>query len=149
MQLTISMKKIKNQGEQNMFVGKPNYNDNSDNDSDDEWCEETERPSGIMDTLLQEPDMTEHGNNMSFAPAEGNRPLGIFIDKDSEFLSLPSIFCRKGRADNSERLVPVHYSTICKVRELRSQDRRVAKEITNQANSRQCITFSSQVQKKG
>ena len=29
-----------------------------DNDTDDEWCEETERPSGAMDTLLQEPDMT-------------------------------------------------------------------------------------------
>ena len=56
--------------------------------------------------------------------------LGIFIDKDSEFLSFPSIFCGKRRADNSERLVPVHYSTICKW-ELRSQDRRVAQSVPN------------------
>jgi len=117
------------QGEQNMFL--ETANDNSDNDSDDDWCEETVRPSGIMDTLLQEPDMTEHGDNiMSFAPAEGNRPLRIFIDKGSEFLSFPSIFCGKRRADNSERLVPVHYSTICKW-ELQSQDRRVAQSVPN------------------
>jgi len=121
----------KNQGKQNMFAEKGNSNDNSESDSDDDWCEEIERPSGIMDTLLQEPDMTEHGEKIiSFAPAEGNRPLGIFIDKDSEFLSFPSIFCGKRRADNSERIVPVHYSTICKW-ELRSQDRRVAQSVPN------------------
>ena len=45
---------------------------------------------------------------------EGNRPLGIFMDKDSEFLSFPTIYCDKRQANNSERLVPVHYSTICK-----------------------------------
>jgi hypothetical protein len=51
-----------------------------DNDTDDEWCEETERPSGVMDTLLQEPDITQHGDRIiSFAPGEGNRPLGLRI----------------------------------------------------------------------
>ena len=106
-------------------------NDHCDNDSNDEWCEETEHPSGVMDTLLQEPDIAEHADNIiSFAPAEGNRPLGIFIDKDSEFLSFPSIFCGKRRAENSDRLVPVHYSTICKW-ELRAQDRRVAQSVPN------------------
>ena len=119
----------KNQNEQNTFVDKNNVNNNSD--SEDEWCEETERPSGVMDTLLQEPDMTEHGDNITtFAPAEGNRPLGLFIDKDSEFLSFPSIYCGKRRADNNDRLVPVHYCTICKW-ELRSQDRRVAQSVPN------------------
>jgi len=82
-----------------------------------------------MDTLLQEPGMTAHGDViMSFAPAEGNRPLGIFIDKDSEFLSFSSMFCGKRRADKSERLVPVHYSTICKW-ELRIQDRGVTESV--------------------
>ena len=34
------------------------YHDESiDNDTDNEWCEETERPSVVMDTLLQEPDI--------------------------------------------------------------------------------------------
>ena len=106
-------------------------NDSVDNDTDDEWCEVTERPSGVMDTLLQEPDITQDGDKIiSFAPGEGNRPLGIFIDKDAEFLSFPTIYCGKRQADNSERLVPVHYSTICKW-ELRSQDRRVAQSVPN------------------
>ena len=106
-------------------------NDHNDNDSDDEWCEETERQPGVMDTLLQEPDIAEHADNIiSFAPAEGNRPLGIFIDKDLEFLSFPSIFCGKRRVENSDRLVPVHYSTICKW-ELRARDRRVAQSVPN------------------
>ena len=55
----------------------------------------------ILNTLLQEPDMTE--NVVSFALAEGNRPLGIFMDKESEFLSFPTIHC----ADNKERTSPV------------------------------------------
>ncbi|CAB3985503.1 Hypothetical predicted protein [Paramuricea clavata] len=106
-------------------------NDPIDNDTDDEWCEPTERASGVMDTLLQEPDITQDGDKIiSFAPGEGNRPLGIFIDKDSEFLSFPTIYCGKRQADNSERLVPVHYSTICKW-ELRSQDRKVAQSVPN------------------
>ncbi|XP_078383037.1 uncharacterized protein LOC144665645 [Oculina patagonica] len=119
----------KNQDEESTFLDTNDYND--DSDSYDDWSEERERPSGVMDTLLQEPDMNEHGDNiMSFAPAEGNRPLGLFIDKDSEFLSFPTIYCGKRRADNNDRLVPVHYSTICKW-ELRSQDRRVAQSVPN------------------
>ena len=106
-------------------------NDTIDNDTDDEWCETTERSSGVMDTLLQEPDITQDGDRiLSFAPGEGNRPLGIFMDKDSEFLSFPTIYCGKRQADNSERLVPVHYSTMCKW-ELRSKDRRVAMSVQN------------------
>ncbi|CAB3987819.1 ATP-dependent DNA helicase PIF1 [Paramuricea clavata] len=106
-------------------------NDTIDNDTDDEWCEATERSSGVMDTLLQEPDITQYGDKIiSFAPGEGNRPLGLFTDKDSEFLSFPTIYCGKRQADNSERLVPVHYSTLCKW-ELRSKDRRVAQSVPN------------------
>ena len=106
-------------------------NDTIDNDTDDEWCETTERSSGVMDTLLQEPDITQDGDRiLSFAPGEGNRPLGIFMDKDSEFLSFPTIYCGKRQADNSERLVPVHYSTMCKW-ELRSKDKRVAMSVPN------------------
>ena len=66
--------------------------DSIDNDTDDEWCETIERSSGVMDTLLQEPDITQDGDRIiSFAPGEGNRPLDIFMDKDSEYLSLPYI----------------------------------------------------------
>ena len=106
-------------------------NDTFDNDTDDEWCETTERSSGVMDTLLQEPDITQDGDRIiSFAPEEGNRPLGIFMDKDSEFLSFPTIYCGKRQPENSERLVPVHSSTMCKW-ELRSKDRRVARSLPN------------------
>ena len=45
-------------------------------------------------------------------------------------MSFPTIYCGKRGADNSERQVPVHYSTICKW-ELRSKDRRVAQSVPN------------------
>ena len=102
-----------------------------DNDTDDEWCEQTEKPSGVMDTLLQQPDMSQDADKIiSFAPGEGNRPIGVFMDNDAEYLSFPTIYCGKRRADNSERKAPVHYSTICKW-ELRSRDRRVAQSVPN------------------
>ena len=45
--------------------------------------------------------MTENVENIiTFAPVEGNKLFGIIIDKDSEFLSFPSIYCGKTRADN-------------------------------------------------
>ena len=96
-----------------------------------DWCEVDERPSGVTDTLLQEPDVVENVDRIiSFAPGEGIRPLGIFMDKDSEYLSFPTMFCGKGRPANNERKVPVSYSTICKW-ELRCQDRRVAMSVPN------------------
>ncbi len=50
-------------------------NDSIDSDTDDEWCKTTERSSGVMDILLQEPDITQDGDRMiRFAPGEGNRP---------------------------------------------------------------------------
>ena len=43
-----------------------------DDDTDDEWCAATERSSGLMDTLLQETDITQDGDRIiSFAPGEG------------------------------------------------------------------------------
>ena len=69
--------------------------------------------------------MTENVEKIiTFAPGEVNKPLGIFIDKESEFLSFPTIYCGKTPAYNKDRTTPVHYNTICKW-ELRSQDRRV------------------------
>ena len=111
---------------QEFFQGHDNYKTSSKNDEDqgsntasniidigtnmssepesnenDSWCEVQERPSGVTDTLLQEPDICENSDKiLSFAPGEGNKPLGIFMDKDSEFLSFPTIFCGKRRTDN-------------------------------------------------
>ena len=86
-----------------------------------------ERTSGVTDTLLQDSDtdITENVEKIiTFAPGERNKPLGIFMDKDSEFLSFPTIYCQPG---NKGRTTPVHYSTICKW-QLRSQDGRVFPE---------------------
>ena len=47
-------------------------------DNNDDWCEVEERPSGVTDTLLQDADRI-----ISFAPGDGNKPLGISLDKDS------------------------------------------------------------------
>ena len=100
-------------------------------DDSDDWCEVDERPSGVTDTLLQESSITENGDRIiSLAPGEGNKPLGIFLDKDSEYLSFPTIFCGKQRSENNERKVPVSYSTVVKW-ELRSQDRRAAMSVPN------------------
>ena len=33
----------------------------------------------------------------------------IFMNKDSEFLSFPTIYCGKTQPDNKERTTPVHY----------------------------------------
>ena len=99
-------------------------------DNNDDWCEVEERPSGVTDTLLQESNIVENADRISFAPDEGNRPLGIFLDKDSEYLSFPSIFCGKRRPESNERKVPVSYSTIAKW-ELRSQDRRATMSVPN------------------
>ena len=52
------------------------------------------------------------------------------MDKDSEFLSFPSIFCGKQRCENNERKVPDFYSTVAKW-ELRCQDRRAANSVPN------------------
>ena len=100
-------------------------------DDDGDWCEVDERPSGVSDTLLQQPEIAENSDNIiSFAPGEGNKPLGIFMDKDSEFLSFSTIFCGKRRSDNKKRKVPVSYSTVAKW-ELRCQDRRAAHSVPN------------------
>ena len=95
---------------------------------DDGWTEE-EKPSGLTDTLLQEADSTQSIDSIiNVAPGEGNQPLGIFLDKDSEYLSFPTIYCGMRRSENS--IAKVHYSTICKW-ELRNRDRRVASCIPN------------------
>ena len=77
-------------------------------DDSDGCCEVDECPSGSTNTLLQEPDVGENANRVIyFVPGEGNKPLGILMDKDSEYLSFPTIFCGKRRPENNQRKVPV------------------------------------------
>ena len=80
-------------------------------------------------TLLD--DQTFDKNKIvSVAPGEGQKPLSIFRDPNSEYLAFPTIFCGQKRLENSERHTPVFYSDICKW-ELRCVDRRVALHIPN------------------
>lgn len=40
--------------------------------------------------------MTENVKKITpFASREGKKPLGIYMDKDSQFLSFPTVYCGK------------------------------------------------------
>lgn len=97
-------------------------------DAVDDWDETNadDQPAGTMDTLLQPQDITTEANQIfSFAPAEGNKPVSIFLDKHSEELSFPTIFCGEKRPNSKST-----YGEICKS-ELRRNDRRAAGHIPN------------------
>ena len=106
-------------------------NENNDNNK---WIEdEDEIPAGVTDTMLTAPDFLddiERENILNVAPAEGSTPLSVFRDKHSEELAYPGIFLGKKRTENDKRLVPVHYSDVCKS-ELRCSDRRAAISVEN------------------
>ena len=121
---------------ENSDSSKKNATDSSDDEEqsepnlDDDGFSEVDQNEqlGNMDTLMYE---YEYENEeYTFAPGEGQKPLGIFKDPNAEYLSFPTIFCGETRPDNNERKVPVHYSDICKY-ELRCKDRRVAKSVPN------------------
>ncbi|XP_060561861.1 uncharacterized protein LOC132721554 [Ruditapes philippinarum] len=97
-------------------------------DSDAE--ENAQENVGNIDTLLDNADIENRNTTFTFAPGEGQRPLSIYQDTDSEFLCFPSIFCGQRRLDNAGRLIPVNYSDIAKW-ELRSSDRRAANSVPN------------------
>ena len=79
--------------------------DSKTNDNDDNaGCEVEDHPSGVTGILLQEPDLPENVEKII------GFPPGIFMDKESECLSFPIIYCEHARADNKERAIQVHYS---------------------------------------
>ena len=84
---------------------------------------------GNIDTLLDDAN-AENRTTFTFAPGEGQQPLSIYQDRDSEYLCFPCLFCGQRRKENSERIVPVYYSDIAKW-ELRSKDRRAANSVPN------------------
>jgi len=114
--------------------------------NNDSWNEvddvHTER-AGVYDTFFTSPDYVEpterqgvygHTNDghcdkvYSFAPAEHNKPVSIFLDLHSEELAFPNIFW--GFARSEIHPVQIHYSDIVKS-ELRRRDRRVAMCVEN------------------
>ncbi len=84
-------------------------------------------PSG--DTLLDEFEV-DPNSYVTFAPGEGQTPIGLFKDENAEILSFPTIYCGQKRISNEERAVKLSYADICKW-ELRAMDRRCAMSIPN------------------
>lgn len=80
--------------------------------------------------MLHPVDVRSLCKTFSFAPGEGQVPLGLYQDKNAEYIAFPSIYCGQKRPENKDRQTPVHYSTICKW-ELRSNDRRAACSVPN------------------
>lgn len=104
-------------------------NEESSNSWDEASNHENE-PSGNLDTMLNPIGFREYKPVINIAPGEGNSPLGVFQDINSEFLAFPAIYCGQTRTPNNLRCIPLHYSTISKW-ELRNIDRRVAMCIPN------------------
>ena len=110
--------------------------------SDEETWSEDEGDSsrkdaavGFRDTLLTAPGFMEDKElekeqEYTFAPGQGQQPLSVFRDTNSEELAYPNIFVGCRRLSNNERKVPVYYSEICKS-ELKCKDRRVAQDRDN------------------
>ena len=82
---------------------------------------------GHLDTLLDYENHTDD-HDISVAPGEGNYPISIFIDKQSEVLAFPTPYC--GQAKVLARKIHVSYAIECKS-ELRRKDRRVASHVPN------------------
>lgn len=104
-------------------------------DDDDKWSEvdSYESMCGEADTLLTAPsfiDQSEMEHVYNYAPGEGSLPISIFLEKDSEELAFPAIFCGRRRPSNTERPVRVTYGEIVKS-ELRNADRRAARSVEN------------------
>ena len=110
------------------FEGQPLHNSESDDDESEAFSESDDEEKPIM-TLLDEQSVDKNAV-LSVAPGEGQRPISIFKDPNAEYLAFPTIFCGQKRMENSERLVPVYYSDICKW-ELRCVDRRAGLHIPN------------------
>ena len=132
--------------EQEQLNQNPKKNDISNNDQmknanyasddeDDKWSEvdECELMSGEADTLLSAPGFVEPSERdivYNFAPGEGQIPISVFMQEDSEELAFPSIFCGKRRPPNKDRQTRITYGEIVKA-ELRNVDRRAAQSVEN------------------
>ena len=90
------------------------------NDDDDDWNEDNEilnERAGSFDTMFTSPDVVEDVERTTvyshidsgqcdkvytFAPAVGNKPMSLFLDKFSEELCYPNILWGNSRSDDHE-----------------------------------------------
>ena len=110
------------------FEDQPMRHNENDDDESGAFSETDDEENPVV-TLLDEQSVDKNAV-VSVAPGEGQKPVSIFKDPDAEYLAFPTIFCGEKRIENSERLVPVYYSDICKW-ELRCVDRRAGLHIPN------------------
>ncbi|XP_033741835.1 uncharacterized protein LOC117328415 [Pecten maximus] len=108
-----------------------NVNEDEQSDDSDGFSEidASERIIGNSDTLI-DPICPQSDSTYTFAPGEGQIPLGLYKDPNAEELSFPTIYCGQARTKNTEREVKVHYSDLAKW-ELRHVDRRAANSVPN------------------
>ena len=121
----------KNQINKDASLTTNDWTETDGNDSDHYSEIDANDQVGNVDTLVDDADIeNKYDQVFTFAPGEGQHPLSLYLDKDSEYLCFPSIFCGQRRPDNDDRLVQLHYSDIVKW-ELRSVDRRAAQSVPN------------------
>lgn len=73
--------------------------------------------SGQADIMLTTQDFIEAEERdllYNFAPGERSIPVSVFLEKDSEELAFPGIFCGQRRPINNERKIKVTYGDIVK-----------------------------------
>lgn len=81
--------------------------------TDEDWCEVVQRQSGLTDTLLQQPEITD--NIISFAPGRGNRPVSY----STVLVAKCELRCQDRRA---AQLVPNLFYKLKKLRIKQIQD---------------------------
>ncbi|XP_033729556.1 uncharacterized protein LOC117318706, partial [Pecten maximus] len=114
------------------LTGSSHSRDDRDSEEvSDGFCEISaeDGTQGNTDTLVDEA-VIDTNKIYVFAPGENQKPVGLYEDKDAEYLCFPSIFCGQRRVDNENRTKNVYYSDIAKW-ELRSVDRRAAQSVPN------------------
>ena len=91
---------------------------------------DTSKQVGNVDTLVDDENLENNYDVITFAPGDEQHPLSLYQSVDAEYICFPTIFCGKRRPTKEERTVPVYYSDIVKW-ELRSVDRKAAKSVPN------------------
>ena len=92
--------------------------------------EEDEPIEGNVDTLLNEPLLSESSEKIVISPTSGESPKSIFADEFAEELAYVTLFDGRGRKPNSVRVTNVNYRHDC-FAELRSINRKFARHRDN------------------
>jgi hypothetical protein len=101
---------IENVDEEKANESLPSENELYDSDAE----ENTQENVGNLDTLVDYSNLNNRTEPFTFAPGEGQKPISIYQDVDSEYMCFPTIFYGQRRPENKDRPVSVNYSDIAK-----------------------------------